>query len=875
MSGRAKGGGLARRIGAVALVAFTAAAEAAPLRVHAVGYKHAADQLASYADYRSHLDALARAALDGDAGAPPGAERVLVFPEDSALFAMFAGARGAPFRALEPLLKQGGGNGAAVAVAGLFGGYQAQAAYYRLKFPEQNGSETRLGLLALTDTTYRTFFETFRAIAVEHHAWIVAAANVAPAEITTDPVKVALLGDPEAIAAIAAGGGTPYAYEATSPNVYNQAFVFDPTGELVRNPFGSEGDLDGAAKKTYLVPIEQGPVEQGKIGLDLAYGDLRQARPVDVAGVPTAILISKPAWMPDELGRLEAYDARVLLQPEAFSAWGTPVDDWQPDVLKQSNWSAVQKYAPFRFGALAELTGNFFDLVFDGQSHVVAKATVKDAVGPGLRYVGQPDDVGWLDVGAWVVGDGPGERCAGSTLAARRACLAEVGRALAPASGDARENGYFEPRAVGTVDLGPPAADATREPGTLGANVRVDDAPDAARARNPKIARGLGGAAYVAWQDDRSGVDQIRIARIDPSGAASASVAVSPSSGRQVSPQIAVSPSGRIHVVWQELEPRPRLRFALAERWGQPFFDAPGPFDLCIPPFVSCPIDVEAWKPAIAAGDDKTLHVAWIGLEDDGLEHLRYAALADGVVGFARDLDGEAFPAPSPLAERLNNRWSPAISVRGHTVAVAWTDFRNYAWDLFATVSRDGGMTFSPHFRVDDAGTALERLENDPSVEIAGDGTVRVAWTDQAGRRAGCATCARQRRPDADIAFASLAPTASAFTPNRRVDDTGDGLQTDGRIGFSNQWRPALAEASGRLVAAWQDQRNGNDDIYLATSVDGGASWSANRRIDDTGSGPSNQYAPAIAVAGDGTATIVWQDDRDGADHVYAARGAP
>ncbi|MGH7899511.1 MAG: hypothetical protein ACREQQ_16265, partial [Candidatus Binatia bacterium] len=379
---------------AAALSAFapaTSADASREIRLFAIGYKQLVGDAASYASYRGRLLALADRAdphpeLDRDPR-----PKVFVFPEDSALFALFIGARGAPFRALEPLLARGGGNGSAAAIAGLFAVHQAPATFYRVKFPSANSSEARLGLLASTDTLYRSFYETFREIAKTHRAWVVTAANIAPARVTTDPVAVALLADPEALTAACidehgASVPAPCAYEAASVNVYNQAFVFDPSGTPVRSPFASEGPLDGAVKKTYLVPIEQGPIEQGKIGLDLAYGGLRQVRPVEVADVRMGILISKPAWMLDELGRLEAYDTEITLQPEAFSGWGAPVEDWQPDVLKQSSWSQVQKYSPFRFGALAELTGNFFDLVFDAQNHVVAKATEKLA--GSRRYVG-------------------------------------------------------------------------------------------------------------------------------------------------------------------------------------------------------------------------------------------------------------------------------------------------------------------------------------------------------------------------------------------------------------------------------------------------------------------------------------------------------
>jgi predicted amidohydrolase len=847
------------------------------VRLLAVGYRHLVSDAASVEAYRAHLLGLARRADPAGARDPDPSPKVLLFPEDAALYAMASGLRGLSARALEPVLRRGGGAGAILAVAALVAAAQPQAAFYRLRFPEANRSEARLGLLALTDTIYRTFFETLREIARRHRAWVVGAANVAPARVVRGRAAALALADPALAGLPCSDVPAPCAYEATSPNVYNQAFVFDPAGRLVRSPFppAREGPLDGAVKKTYLVPIEQGPLERGRLGLDLVPGDLRQVRPVEIAGVPMGIVISKPAWMPDELGRLEAYDARILLQPEAFSSWGSPVEDWPPDVVKQSGWAQVQKRAPFRASALAALTGNFFDMVFDGQSHVVVKATERRP--SSARYVGQPGDVGWAAVGPWVVGDGPGEPCHRPTLAARRACLQAVAAALAPGSGDPRENGYREPLAAASVLLGPAAVDSVRAPGALGPNRRLDDAPTGARARNPQVATDGTGVRFVVWQDDRTGLDQVRIARLAPDGTVGPSRPVAPRPGvRQVLPLIAVAPGGGIHVVWQELDPSPGLRRAFAPSWEEGFGPAAS---------LGAGLGAqEQWTPAAAADPAGTLHVAWIALVG-GFERLAYSRLPlrDGipVEEPPRLLDAEAYPAPNPLAARLNNRWNPAIAVAGRRVAIAWTDFRSYAWDLFATVSSDGGRTFGPHLRVDDAGrlgppaATLERLHDDPAVVVSSDGTVGVAWTDQAGRRAGCRACPSERRPDADIAFASLGPRADGFSANVRVDDTGDGLLREDRVGFSNQWRPALVldPATGRLVVVWQDHRGGNDDIFLASSADGGRSFGPSLRVDDTGDGVSNQTRPSACADPVAGLTVVWQDDRDGQDGVWAAWG--
>ena len=86
-----------------------------------------------------------------------------------------------------------------------------------------------------------------------------------------------------------------------------------------------------------------------------------------------------------------------------------------------------------------------------------------------------------------------------------------------------------------------------------------------------------------------------------------------------------------------------------------------------------------------------------------------------------------------------------------------------------------------------------------------------------------------------------------------------------------DQYWPSLAVgADGTLYAAWADTRNGNYDIYFARSTDGGATWSANIRVEDSPSG--DQSSPSLAVGADGTLYAAWGDSRNGNDDIYAAR---
>ena len=138
------------------------------------------------------------------------------------------------------------------------------------------------------------------------------------------------------------------------------------------------------------------------------------------------------------------------------------------------------------------------------------------------------------------------------------------------------------------------------------------------------------------------------------------------------------------------------------------------------------------------------------------------------------------------------------------TVYVAWADFRNYNWDIFLARSDDGGATLGSNVRVDDF-PDLERLNERPAhrrstaaapVHVALDRSARARARHQHLLRA-------QRRPRrhllAERASSTTRRSASTPTPTRR----------------RNQWHPALAVDGDRLFVAWQDDRLGNNDIFF------------------------------------------------------------
>ena len=84
-----------------------------------------------------------------------------------------------------------------------------------------------------------------------------------------------------------------------------------------------------------------------------------------------------------------------------------------------------------------------------------------------------------------------------------------------------------------------------------------------------------------------------------------------------------------------------------------------------------------------------------------------------------------------------------------------------------------------------------------------------------------------------------------------------------------------LSDRPGNVFVAWQDDRLGNDDVFFTTSFDGGGTFAPAERVDDSGTGTSEQSRPALALARRGIRRlcyVVWEDDRNGTSDIYLAR---
>jgi predicted amidohydrolase len=671
--------------------------------------------------------------------------------------------------------------------------------------------------IAVTDTVWRAFHETNQSIAQQLGVWVISSTNISGlVEKSTDPAEIAALGDPDV-------PDPAYVYVARDPGVYNTTFVYKPGGDLV-----------AARKKPYLVA--------GEINdLALSAGPLSEAVPIAMADLGVGIFTSKDAWMPDLVDRLAALGADTFVQPEAFSGWTTPedpkeVDAWAPDILSQSAMAAVRKHGGFRHGIVAHLTGNLFDTTFDGQSIIL-----RDPV-PGERtpaYVGEPDEGGVLAVAPWVTPD-PIVDDPTASLAVRRAKLRASGEERLP--GGARANEYVETGIAADLSAGLPTS-PDGPAGILGPSRAISSTGEVAQS-HPAVAWTNTSPIIVAFQEGARGATRIMVATSEDQGKTFGAPHLVTSAGAvQITPAVAVTGT-YVYAAWQERDKQgARIACAVSNDRGKTFGS---------PSYLPSTGGIaDAWMPTFAAANGRVF-LAYVD-GSSGNERVVLAQAAEGSVTFTVKLVEPTMPHPT--GDVRNNQWSPAIAANGNDVAAAWVDFRNANWDVFLSRSADGGTTFGAPIRLDDGSDNPERLHDDPFLMFlpgVNPLTLAASWSD-----------VRQRQR---FSSARMSLVAGAVIGQSRPFGAMDAASL----------RPNLAPLGPSKVAmVWQDDRTLGQDIFVATSSDGGVTFGMEQRVDDGGNGASYQTAPVVAADGLGALLVAWEDSRSGTQRIRFVLGKP
>ncbi|MDP9441835.1 MAG: glycoside hydrolase [Actinomycetota bacterium] len=265
------------------------------------------------------------------------------------------------------------------------------------------------------------------------------------------------------------------------------------------------------------------------------------------------------------------------------------------------------------------------------------------------------------------------------------------------------------------------------------------------------------------------------------------------------------------------------------------------------------------FAPDVAFAPDGTLFVSYVNLEGPGNvpANLWVTASKDG---------GRTFADPVRVAGRLTFQARLAVD-DDNTVHLTWLQANEVGLfrlvggpnPVVATHSTDGGKTFTTPVMVSDP--ARQRVgAASPVVDSGGD--LVVLYQDFKGDRR-------------DFEFLEGPPWGEPFAlVVTRSTDGGKtfspGVEADAGLVPTRRFLvflpefPSLAAGrDGNLYLAWADGRNGDEDVFLRRSQDGGRTWDRASRVNDNSPGDrTSQYLPRVAVAPDGRVDVLYLDRR-------------
>lgn len=281
------------------------------------------------------------------------------------------------------------------------------------------------------------------------------------------------------------------------------------------------------------------------------------------------------------------------------------------------------------------------------------------------------------------------------------------------------------------------------------------------------------------------------------------------------------------------------------------------------------------YAPEIAFDKDGTLYYTFIGLHGQGNVPMG--------VFLTKSVDRKPFTTPAKILgeDRFMVRMVIDNRVGDHgRIHLVWLQAGTspplgglppIPNPILAAHSDDGGKTFSSPVAVADPARPLVVA---PAVALGRDGTIHVAYYDLEGDRRdyqgldgpvweGTWSLLVSTSTDGGRSFSRHLTAAAGLVPDERV-----------MLIYTMPPPAIVADQKGDVWVSWWDARNGDADVFIAGSGDGGRSFRAPVRLNDDPVGDGRrQYLPRLSLAPGGRLDAIFYDRRDDPknvdNHVY------
>jgi len=192
-----------------------------------------------------------------------------------------------------------------------------------------------------------------------------------------------------------------------------------------------------------------------------------------------------------------------------------------------------------------------------------------------------------------------------------------------------------------------------------------------------------------------------------------------------------------------------------------------------------------------------------------------------------------------PAFSSMSSSNARCVASIRNLVHVVWNDSRDGYNEIYYKRSTDVGLSWGNDIRL----TFYTGNSIDPSISVW-DSNVYIVWVDS-------------RDGNANIYYKS---------------STNDGVNwgSDIRLstGIMESQNPSITVSGLIIHVTWEDNRDGNWEIYYKRSSDGGISWGSDIRLTN-----NNAYSESPAIAGSGQVVyITWSDNRNNSYGIYYKR---
>lgn len=195
-----------------------------------------------------------------------------------------------------------------------------------------------------------------------------------------------------------------------------------------------------------------------------------------------------------------------------------------------------------------------------------------------------------------------------------------------------------------------------------------------------------------------------------------------------------------------------------------------------------------------------------------------------------------------------NTQWYPIVSSDSvGNFLVVWMDRREGSWDIYGQRYDRNQNPIGANFRINDF--------------ITGDQIYAYCAMDKKGNFV--ITWMDDREGNFDIYAQLFNQEGSPIGNNFKVNETSDSFQ-----GY-----PACTRNQDYFVITWEDERNGNVDIYAQVFLTNGQRIGGNFRVNDDAT-REDQYSPTVDIDENSSIIFIWMDGRkgDGDWDIYAQR---